>query len=268
MELGRLLRDEGITPAMIQENRELLVNAMKSTLKAESIPESFVTAPEYSLNSYPSSVTVQRNVSCLDSPSAFSSISLLGSAPSRSTGFTDAFLERQNSAPGSLNLKQNVDNGMQSLLQGMDDGDSGVGNKHDGIDDTELENIELESDELETVDLENLRLVGNHGGGDDSLDNEPHQKRAVHHVVKPLVPTSERRETRRDLEAESASVSAEAPTGETSVPIEWGPVKEHSYQSSIQSPAPGIRDTRTPSNNGISTERTVWLVRATSESTE
>ncbi|KAM0795330.1 hypothetical protein BDR22DRAFT_615181 [Usnea florida] len=53
MELGRLLRDEGITPAMIRENRELLVNAMKSTLKAESVLESYVTAPEHKLNSYP-----------------------------------------------------------------------------------------------------------------------------------------------------------------------------------------------------------------------
>ena len=31
MELERLLRDEGITPAMMKEDRELVVNAMKST---------------------------------------------------------------------------------------------------------------------------------------------------------------------------------------------------------------------------------------------
>ena len=241
MELGRLLRDEGITPAMIKENREILVNAMKSTLKAGSVPESYVTAPEYNLNSYPLSVIEQRNASCLDSPSAFSSISLLGSAPSRSTGFTDAFLERQSSAPGSLNLKQNVDNGMQSLLQGMDGGDSGVGNKHNDMDDVELEDIELED-----VELENLRLVGDYGGEDESLDKESRQQRAVNHVVKPLVPTSERRDSSRDLEEESA--------GETSVPIEWGSVKEKSYQRSIQRPAPGILDDRTASDNVLSTK--------------
>ena len=56
MELERLLRDEGITPAMMKESRELLVNAMKSTLKnevwAESVPESYTTAPEYNSDNY------------------------------------------------------------------------------------------------------------------------------------------------------------------------------------------------------------------------
>ena len=177
MELGRLLRGEGITPAMIRANRELLVNAMKSTLKAESVPESYVTAPEYKLNSYPLSVTESRNSSHQDLASAFSSISLLGSAPPRSAGFTDAFLERQSSAPDSLNQKQNVDNGMQSLLQGMDGGDSRMGDTHDGMDDVDLEDLELKK----------LRLVGYYGGEYESL----------------LVPTSERRETSMDLEEES-----------------------------------------------------------------
>lgn len=103
MELGRLLRDEGITPTMIRENRELLVNAMKSTLEAESLPESYSTAPEHNLNSYPLSGTESRNLSHQDFTSAFSSISLFRSAPPRSTGFTDAFLERQSSVLGSLN---------------------------------------------------------------------------------------------------------------------------------------------------------------------
>ena len=203
MELGRLLRDEGITPAMIRDNRELLVNAMKSTLKAESVPESYVTAPEYHLNSYPLSVTESRNLSHQDFASAFSSISLLGSAPPRSAGFTDAFLERQSSAPGSLNKKQNVDNGMQSLLRGMNGEDSKVQDRHDGIDDVELEEVELE----------NLNVEGDYGGDDDSLDKEPRQQRAVNHVVKPLVPTSERRGTSTDLEEES--------TGGRSGTIHW-----------------------------------------------
>ena len=190
MELGRLLRDEGITPAMIRENRELLVNAMKSTLKAESVPESYVTAPEYKLNSYPLSVTESRNLSHQDFASAFSSINVFGSGPPRSTGFTDVFLERQSSAPGSLNQKQNVDNGIQSLLQGMNGEDSKMQNRHDSMHDVELEDVELE----------NLMAEGNYEGEDEPLDKEPHQQRAVNHVVKPFVPTSERRDTIWDLE--------------------------------------------------------------------
>ncbi len=125
MELGRLLRDEGITPDMIQKNRGLLVNAMKTTLKnetvlAESIPESYATAPEYHFDSITtSSVTQPRNASHLDLPSVSSPMSLLGSAPPRSAGFTDAFFERQHGPASSLDQKENVDHGMQSLLQEM-----------------------------------------------------------------------------------------------------------------------------------------------------
>lgn len=168
MELGRLLRDEGITPAMIQENRQLLVNAMKSTLEANSIPESYVTAPEYNSNYCSLSDTESRNLSLGDFPSAVSSVSLFGSAPPRSAGFTAAFLQRHSSAPGSLSQKQNVDNGMRSLLQGMDGGDSKVGKKHDGMDDVELEDVELESIELKR-----------NSGKDDSFDNELRQMRAA-----------------------------------------------------------------------------------------
>ena len=125
MELGRLLRDEGITPAMIQENRGLLVNAMKTTLNnevslAESIPESYTTAPEYHTDySTTSSFSQSRNASYRAYSPTFTSISLLGSAPSRSAGFSNAFLKRQNGATDSLDHEQNVDDGLQSLLQGM-----------------------------------------------------------------------------------------------------------------------------------------------------
>ena len=193
MELGRLLRDEGITPAMIRENRELLVNAMKSTLKAESAPQSYATAPEYNLNSCQSSVTKQRNVSSLDAPSAFSSTSLLSSGPTRIAGFTDAFLERQSNVPSSLSEKQNVDNGMQSLLQGMN-----------GEDDSEPESDdEMDNIELEDVDDEEVQLEGD-SRDDGSTSYKPPQEQDVKHVLKPLVPTSERRKTSRDLEDESA----------------------------------------------------------------
>ena len=120
MELGRLLRDEGITLAMMKESRELLVNAMRNTLKneisAESVPESYATAPEYKFNNYTLSVTEQRNVSHRGFPPALSSKSLLGPAPDCGAGFTDAFHQRRSGAASPLDQRQNVDNGMRLIL--------------------------------------------------------------------------------------------------------------------------------------------------------
>ena len=129
MELGRLLRDEGITPAMIQNNRGLLIDAMKNTLRnrtllAESASESYVTAPEHHTDSItPSSGFRRRDLSYLGHSPILSPMSVLGSAPPRSSGFTDAFLARQKGAASSLDENQNVNDGMQSLLQGMNNGD-------------------------------------------------------------------------------------------------------------------------------------------------
>ena len=159
MELGRLLRDEGITPAMIQRNRGLLVNAMKTTLEdqtfsAESIPESYATAPEYRIDNITlSSVTQPRNASTLGFPSVLSSISILGSAPPPSAGFTDLFLERQNNAASSLDQKENVDDGMRSLLQGMSREELDEGYQQDDIDDVQL------GDDKETGKLEETPYV-------------------------------------------------------------------------------------------------------------
>ena len=127
MELGRLLRDEGITPAMVQSNRGLLIDAMKNTLKnksllAESASESYATAPEYQVDKDTTSVSQLRNTSHLDLPTVSYPMSLLGSAPPRSSGFTPAFLERHHGS--SLDQRQNVDDGMQSLLQGMNNDDT------------------------------------------------------------------------------------------------------------------------------------------------
>lgn len=52
MNLGRLLRIEGITPDMIEKNKSLLINAMKTTLMEDpsvlgSFADSYRTAPEY-----------------------------------------------------------------------------------------------------------------------------------------------------------------------------------------------------------------------------
>ena len=151
MELGRLFRDEGITPAMIQKNRVVLVNAMKTILEkeagsAESMPRSYATAPEYPVeNSITSSFTQPRNVSRLDLPSVSSPLSLLGSAPPRSAGFTDAFLENKFDATSSLDQKQNVDDGMQSLLKGMSQEDSGEEYRLKDFDNVEMEDHALEN---------------------------------------------------------------------------------------------------------------------------
>ena len=188
IELGRLLRDEGIKQAMIQENRELLVNAMKSTLKnetlAESVPESYATAPEYNSNKNILSVTEQRNASHRGFPPASSQISLLGSAPPRGAGFTDVFLQRQSSPASSLDQRQNVDNGMRSLLQGMSDEDSTVQKRQDDRDDVQLENLEREAYSLD----------------DSSFDYERHQSQDVRDVVERLVPNSKRENSSKKLE--------------------------------------------------------------------
>ena len=131
MELGRLLRDEGITPALIQSNRGLLIDAMKNTLRneallPESASESYATAPEHHTDSItPSSGSRQRHLSYLRHSPILSPMSVLGSAPPRSSGFTttDAFLARQKGAASSLDENQNVNDGMHSLLQGMNNGD-------------------------------------------------------------------------------------------------------------------------------------------------
>ena len=124
MELGRLLRDEGITPAMIQNNRGLLIDAMKNTLRTKatlvgSASESYATAPEYQVDNDTTSVSHARDTSHLDRSAVSYPMSLLGSAPPRSAGFTTAFLERHDGSANSLDQRQNVDDGMQSLLQGM-----------------------------------------------------------------------------------------------------------------------------------------------------
>ena len=121
MELGRLLRDEGIAPAMIQQHRSILVDTIKNALKneaplAESIMQSYATAPEYQMEDNFPSATQSRLLSQPSRSPVCIPTSLLGSAPPRVSGFTEAFLERQT---GGASFKQNVEDGMQSLLQGM-----------------------------------------------------------------------------------------------------------------------------------------------------
>ena len=210
MELGRLLRDEGITPAMIQKNRGLLVNAMKTTLKdetflAESIPQSYATAPEYNVdNCITSSVTQSSNASYLGLPSLLSPLSLLGSAPPRSAGFTDAFLQRQNGAASSLDQKQNVDNGIQSLLLGMSDEEFSGEDEQDDIDYVELEHLQLEHLQLEEVPIYYNRLRG----------------QDVKNIVKPLAPTLKSGGSPVRFEEKEFGIDSEAPHRESREPVD------------------------------------------------
>ena len=129
MNLGRLLREEGITPAMIRENRHILISAMKTSLErqpslAESVEQSYRTAREYGeysheeyLGSSTRSPTSANTGDTLD-PS-LTSTSLLSSAPRQGASFPDVFLERHGGLTTSLNQRENVETGMKSLLRGM-----------------------------------------------------------------------------------------------------------------------------------------------------
>lgn len=197
MELGRLLRNEGITPDMIQKNRALLVNTMKSALKNEtplagSVPESYVTAPEYHVdNGFTSSVTQRGKASHLGLPSVSSQVSLFGSAPPRSAGFTDAFLEKQNGAASSLDQEQNVDDGMQSLLQGMSHAES--------IGEYQKDETLIDFDEVEDFVLEDVPIY-----------NERRQSHNVEHGVDPVVPRLRSGESTRNLKEDNSNINFEA----------------------------------------------------------
>ena len=120
MNLGRLLRAEGITPAMIEENRELLVRAMKTSLEEGISPtQSYRTAPQSFEEDY-DSLSIAKSRQSMAGPSSSASVSLLGSAPVVGATFPRAFLERHNVAARSLDKEQNVQDGMKSLLKGMD----------------------------------------------------------------------------------------------------------------------------------------------------
>ena len=120
MNLGRLLRAEGITPAMIEENRDLLVRAMKTSLEESISPtQSYRTAPQSFEDDY-ECMNIARPRQSMARSSASASTSLLGSAPVLGATFSKAFLERHNGAARSLDKEQNVQDGMKSLLKGMD----------------------------------------------------------------------------------------------------------------------------------------------------
>ena len=127
MNLGRLLRTEGITPAMIKHNRDVLVKAMKRTLQediSQSIPDSYQTyhTAVQSFSDLSHSSYSDRKVSSQkfqDQSLGAASMALLGSAPPRGTTFTDEFINRQGGIDGSLDRPENVEEGLQSLFSGM-----------------------------------------------------------------------------------------------------------------------------------------------------
>ena len=120
MNLGRLLRAQGISPAMIEENRELLVRAMKTSLEEGVSPaQSYRNAPRSFEDDWGSMRNAQSPQS-IAGPSASSSISVLSSAPVLGATFSRAFLERHHGEVRSLDKEQNVQDGMKSLLKGMD----------------------------------------------------------------------------------------------------------------------------------------------------
>ena len=128
MTLGRLLRAEGITPAMIKQNRDVLVTAMKRTLQEdipESIPESYDTAleslPQSMTHPCPRRDTTNQAKACDSLGEA--SIDLLGSAPQLGATFSQQFLERQKQLEHPLLHSENVEDGISSLLAGMGEED-------------------------------------------------------------------------------------------------------------------------------------------------
>lgn len=120
MMLGRLLREEGISPSMIKKHRDGLVNAMKSTIKqlATSDPDSFHTAHEFLATSSTDHITyASKDRDGLASPCE--SISILSSAPNREAFFPASFAEKRSLGTGSLNQQDNVEVGMETLFTGM-----------------------------------------------------------------------------------------------------------------------------------------------------
>ena len=118
MNLGMILRNEGITPRMIEKNRSLLIKVMKESLDheasiANSFNGSYQTALEYPIAG---SDTEVRNRSVPHNQENFSvesctiserdSATLFGSAPPSVTAFSSGFLQRYSMDADPLNTMQ------------------------------------------------------------------------------------------------------------------------------------------------------------------
>ncbi len=114
--LGRFLREEGITPSEIKKYRPELINAMKTTLATltgpTASPSSFHTAKQFSyasLDEHPGSRT-----------SDVDSASLLGSVFHQESCFLSQFTQKELQMPGAWDKATNIDEGVGSLIQGME----------------------------------------------------------------------------------------------------------------------------------------------------
>lgn len=118
MELGRLLRDEGITPNVISNNKGLLIQAIKKSIQNLSdSPDaaSYRTALEYQSFSIPA----HRCLKVI--PPAEKSMSLLSSAPFLGATFSEDLLARSTQVSTCLEHEDNIEDGMRSLMGGMTD---------------------------------------------------------------------------------------------------------------------------------------------------
>ena len=116
MMLGRLLREEGITPSQIKAHREDLINAMKATMaafsQASNSPSSFYTAAETMY------VTLNDNISgttCTEGQNA-----ILSSKPREGSYFPSSLTDGARRVPGAWEEDGNIDIGVSSLLEGME----------------------------------------------------------------------------------------------------------------------------------------------------
>ena len=120
MELGRLLRDEGITPEVISDNKSLLVKTMKKALEnsvVSSQAASFSTAQEFQ------SCRSERDLRS-DAILSNASMHLLGSSPRPDKTFLDRFQVPRDKCSESLERKENIDDGMKILIKSMTDAES------------------------------------------------------------------------------------------------------------------------------------------------
>ncbi|KAL8732928.1 MAG: hypothetical protein Q9181_003777 [Wetmoreana brouardii] len=110
-----MLRDEGITPSIVSGNKSLLIETMKKALKdtiADSEPASFRTALEFQS-------TPPAKGSWITKSHADPSTSLLSTAPAAKGSFFSRSPPPGVDFPDLLDQGDNVDGGIQSLIEGM-----------------------------------------------------------------------------------------------------------------------------------------------------
>ena len=116
MMLGRLLRDEGITPSQIRAHRGELVTAMKATMaafsQASNSPSSFYTAAETDYVSLDDTIG--------DATCNGDQIAVLSSKPREGSYFPSSLTDVARSVPGAWEEVGNIHIGVSSLLEGME----------------------------------------------------------------------------------------------------------------------------------------------------